>query len=108
MVGETVPEEHASPQAELQQEIPGRGDYGDILREPPEIMPRENLKEESGGPSVVVKMPRTRKKLAGGRNGDGTTYGQRVHLSAFVLLALALVAVVFLWKKSKKDERSVR
>lgn len=104
MVGETVPEEHASAQVEKQQENPGGGEYGDILRPPPVMMKDEFVVPQA----AEVAVPQTPKEFSGGRDGDGTSHNQSVNFSAIVFLALALGAVLLVWKKSKKDERSVR
>lgn len=105
MVGEMVPEEHASAQqVEIQQENPGEAEYGDMLRPPPGMMKNEFVVPQAVG----IDVPQTPKELAGGRAGDGTSHDQGINFSAFVFLALALGAVVLVWKKSKKNERSVR
>ncbi|CAN0129694.1 unnamed protein product [Ectocarpus sp. 6 AP-2014] len=103
VVGEMVPEEHAFARVEKQQEKPG-GEYGDVLRPPPVMMKDEFVVPQA----AEVAVPQTPKELAGGRDGDGTSPNQGVSFSAIVFLALALGAVVLVWKKSKKDERSVR
>ncbi|CAN0089257.1 unnamed protein product, partial [Ectocarpus sp. 13 AM-2016] len=112
VVGETVPEEHASAQVEKKQENPGGGEYGDVLRPPPVIMKDEFVVPQAMEMVVPQAMEmavlQTPKELAGGKDGDGTSDNQRVNFSAIVFLALALGAVVLVWKKSKKDERSVR
>ncbi|CAN0464597.1 unnamed protein product, partial [Ectocarpus sp. 8 AP-2014] len=103
VVDETVPEEHASAQVEKKQEKSG-GEYGDVLRPPPVMMKDELIVPQA----AEVAVPQKSKELAGGRDGDGTSHNQSVNFSAIVFLALALGAVVLVWKKSKKDERSVR